>query len=147
MYRKSPATKEMRWLKLSRKGKKYDKNDITVGLHLWLTLRSLTDYHITLTITRFKPILAYFLCNHRDNLAMMYNPIIRGWINYYGSYCKTVLYQVFKYLDVVLSRWAKRKYKRIKRRQRRAIHWVKRIIIRQPDLFAHWRFIYAWARR
>jgi RNA-directed DNA polymerase len=81
------------------------------------------------------------------NLAKMYNPIIRGWINYYGSYCKTVLYQVFKYLDVVLSRWAKRKYKRIKGRQRRAIHWVKRIIFRQPGLFAHWRFIYAWARR
>ena len=60
---------------------------------------------------------------------------------------KTVLYQVFKYLDVVLSRWAKRKYKRIKGRQRRAIHWVKRIIFRQPGLFAHWRFIYAWARR
>ena len=82
-----------------------------------------------------------------EDFAKMYNPIIRGWINYYGSYCKTVLYQVFKYLDVVLSRWAKRKYKRIKGRQRRAIHWVKRIIIRQPHLFAHWRFIYAWARR
>ena len=82
-----------------------------------------------------------------ENLAEMYNPVIRGWINYYGSYCKTVLYQVFKYLDVVLSRWAKRKYKRIRGRQRRAIHWVKRIIFRQPGLFAHWRFIYAWARR
>jgi len=82
-----------------------------------------------------------------ESLAKMYNPIIRGWVNYYGNYSKTVLYQVFKYLDVVLSRWAKRKYKRIRGRQRRAIHWVKRIIYRQPGLFAHWRFIYAWARR
>lgn len=82
-----------------------------------------------------------------EDFARMYNPIIRGWINYYGSFCKSVLYRVFYYLDRALSRWAKRKYKRIKRRRRRAMHWVKRRIVRQPDLFVHWRFIYAWARR
>jgi len=37
--------------------------------------------------------------------------------------------------------------KRIKGRQKRAIHWVKRIISYQPGLFVHWRFIYAWDRR
>jgi RNA-directed DNA polymerase len=82
-----------------------------------------------------------------EDFAQMYNPIIRGWINYYGSFCKSVLYRVFHYLDRVLSRWAKRKYKRIKRRRRRAMHWVKWRIVRQPDLFVHWRFVYAWARR
>jgi group II intron reverse transcriptase/maturase len=82
-----------------------------------------------------------------EDFARMYNPIIRGWINYYGSFCKSVLYRVFYYLDRVLSRWAERKYKRIKRRRRRAMHWVKRRIVRQPDLFVHWRFVYAWARR
>jgi RNA-directed DNA polymerase len=29
------------------------------------------------------------------DLAQMYNPIIRGWINYYGSYYKSALYRVF----------------------------------------------------
>jgi len=82
-----------------------------------------------------------------EDFARMYNPIIRGWINYYGSFCKSALYRVFYYLDGVLSRWAKRKYKRIRRRQRRAIHWVKRVIVRQPDLLVHWRFVYAWARQ
>ena len=82
-----------------------------------------------------------------EDFALKYNPIIRGWINYYGRFCKSALYRVFYYLDGVLSRWAKRKYKRMKGRQRRAIHWVKRVIVRQPYLFVHWRFVYAWARR
>jgi RNA-directed DNA polymerase len=82
-----------------------------------------------------------------EDLARIYNPIIRGWINYYGSYCRSALYRTFYHLDRILSRWASRKYKRVGRRQRRALHWLKRLISRQPTLFAHWRFVYAWARR
>jgi hypothetical protein len=49
----------------------------------------------------------------------MFNPIIRGWINYYGGYYKSALYRTFWHLDRVLSRWASRKYKRLRGRQRR----------------------------
>lgn len=82
-----------------------------------------------------------------EDFAWMYNPLIRGWINYYGSFYKSALYRTLWHLDRVLSRWAKRKYKRLKGRQRLALHWVKRRIGREPGLFVHWRFAYAWARR
>ena len=82
-----------------------------------------------------------------EDFARMYNPIIRGWINYYGCYYRSALYRTFWHLDRLLSRWAMRKYKRLKGRQRKAQHWVKHIIRREPAMFVHWRFVYAWARR
>lgn len=82
-----------------------------------------------------------------EDFARMYNPIIRGWINYYGSYHRSALYRTFYHLDRIISRWASRKYKRVERRQRESLHWLKRRISRQPFLLAHWRFVYAWARR
>jgi RNA-directed DNA polymerase len=82
-----------------------------------------------------------------EDFARMYNPIIRGWINYYGSYRRSALYRIFYHFDRILARWASRKYKRVGRGQRKALHWLKRLISRQPTLFAHWRFVYAWARR
>ena len=86
-------------------------------------------------------------CETLEDFARMYNPVIRGWINYYGSYCKSALYRTLWHLDRVLSRWARRKYKRIRAGQRRAQHWLKRIIRREPGLFVHWQFAYAWDRR
>jgi group II intron reverse transcriptase/maturase len=82
-----------------------------------------------------------------EDFARMFNPIIRGWINYYGSYYKSALYQTFWHLDRILSRWASRKYKRLRGRQRKAQRWLRRIRTRQPWLFAHWRFAYASAGR
>lgn len=76
-----------------------------------------------------------------DDLARMFNPIIRGWINYYASYYKSALYPTFRYLDDILSRWAMRKYKRLQRRGRRARQWLRRIVHRQPQLFAHWQLL------
>jgi RNA-directed DNA polymerase len=74
-----------------------------------------------------------------DDLSRMFNPILRGWINYYGSYYKSALYPVFKMLNRTLARWATRKYKKLRRHRRRATHWLGRIASRQPSLFAHWK--------
>jgi RNA-directed DNA polymerase len=74
------------------------------------------------------------------DLSRMFNPIIRGWINYYGSYYKSALYPIFNQLNLALIKWAKRKYKRLRKRQRKAYHWLGRIARQSPGLFAHWRF-------
>ena len=34
-----------------------------------------------------------------DDLARMFNPIIRGWLTYYGRYYPSALYPTLKYLD------------------------------------------------
>jgi RNA-directed DNA polymerase len=55
-----------------------------------------------------------------DDLARMFNPIIRGWITYYGRYYKSALYPTLRYLNRCLARWAMAKYKRLKRHRRTA---------------------------
>jgi RNA-directed DNA polymerase len=73
------------------------------------------------------------------DLSRMFNPIIRGWINYYGSFYKSALYPLFDQLDGSLKKWAMRKYKRLRGRQRRAAYWLSRIRSQQPSLFSHWQ--------
>ena len=75
------------------------------------------------------------------DLAHMFNPVIRGWIGYFGHYHKSALYPVFRHLNLTLGWWAMRKYKRLKGHRRRAEHWLGRIARRQPTLFAHWQLL------
>jgi RNA-directed DNA polymerase len=73
-----------------------------------------------------------------DDLSRMFNPVIRGWLNYYGRYYKSALYPTLRYLDRCLARWAMAKYKRLRRHKRQAEHWVRKVSLRDPKLFAHW---------
>jgi RNA-directed DNA polymerase len=74
-----------------------------------------------------------------DDLSRMFNPILRGWINYYGHYYKSALYPTFRVLDRTLVRWATRKYKRLRGHQRQATYWLGRIARQEPQMFAHWQ--------
>ena len=73
------------------------------------------------------------------DLALMFNSIVQGWINYYGRFYKSELLCFLRRLNRHLVRWACRKYKRLKRRERRAMAWLAEIAQRSPRLFAHWR--------
>jgi len=74
-----------------------------------------------------------------DELAQLFNPVLRGWINYYGSFYRSALYRTFKPLNNIIAQWATRKYKRLKRHKRLACRWLECIAKRQPRLFAHWQ--------
>ena len=74
-----------------------------------------------------------------EDLSHMFNPIIRGWIQYYGRFYRSALYPIMHQLDRSLARWAYRKYKKLRGHLRRATHWVARISRRDPKLFAHWQ--------
>jgi len=76
-----------------------------------------------------------------EDIAHRVNPILHGWMNYYGKYYKSALYPTLHHLNRTLSRWVMRKYKRFKTHQRRAIYWLGGIAKREPKLFAHWRWI------
>ena len=73
-------------------------------------------------------------------IASFINPVLRGWINYYGAYYKTEFYKMLYHMNELLVRWASRKYKRLKGRKVRAIRWLAEIAKREPNLFEHWRF-------
>jgi len=77
-----------------------------------------------------------------DDLARMFNAVIRGWINYYGAFYKSALYPALRHLDRKLALWATRKFKRLRRHRRRAEQWLRQVAQRQPGLFAHWRLIH-----
>lgn len=74
-----------------------------------------------------------------EDLSRMFGPIIRGWINYYGSFYKSALYPTLRHLNRTLVRWAMRKFKRLRRHRRRAEYWLGGIAQRQPWLFPQWQ--------
>jgi RNA-directed DNA polymerase len=74
-----------------------------------------------------------------SDLARMFNSVVQGWINYYGRFYRSRLLYFLRRLNAHLVRWAGRKYKRLKRRERRAMAWLAEIYRRSPRLFAHWR--------
>lgn len=74
-----------------------------------------------------------------EDISHMFNPILRGWFNYYGKYYKSELYCVFRHFNRTLTRWAMRKYKRLRGHERRAEYRLGRIAKGQPSLFYHWQ--------
>ncbi len=74
-----------------------------------------------------------------NDLALMFNSIVQGWINYYGRFYKSMLYPLLRRINDQLVRWAMRKYKRLRRREKRAGELLAEASRRSPQLFAHWR--------
>ena len=67
----------------------------------------------------------------------MYNPCIRGWINYYIHFYKTQLRPTLKRIDLYLIRWARRKFKPLRRKDQGGTRLVDRLRRVNPTLFAH----------
>lgn len=78
-----------------------------------------------------------------ESVACILNPIIQGWINYYGRFRKSSLSSIFHYINVKLTKWVMRKYKSLHRRKTRAGSWLKNLYLQNPDLFAHWK-VWNW---
>jgi RNA-directed DNA polymerase len=72
-------------------------------------------------------------------LARAINPIVRGWINYYGRFCRSKLISLLRRIDDYLVRWAMRKYKRLRGHPPRARRMPASAQRREPALFAHWQ--------
>lgn len=72
-------------------------------------------------------------------LAEEINPVLKGWINYYGHFYKSELQEVLGYLNLVLKSWARQKYKKLRGHKVRASDWLGRVAKAVPNLFAHWQ--------
>jgi RNA-directed DNA polymerase len=72
-----------------------------------------------------------------QDLAEWINPIVRGWMTYYGRYYRTALDRLLRRINTYLMRWAQQRYKRL-RPFRKAKKWWQELTARQPHLFAHW---------
>jgi RNA-directed DNA polymerase len=74
-----------------------------------------------------------------EDLAELINPVVRGWMNYYGRYYRSRCVQVLRHVNLALAAWARWKYKRFKRRERESMHWLGRIARRDSNLFVLWQ--------
>ena len=73
-------------------------------------------------------------------LATWINPIVTGWINYYGHFYKSWLINFLgRRINPHLVKWAQRKYKRLHQAPARARRRLARIANETPGLFVHWR--------
>jgi RNA-directed DNA polymerase len=73
-----------------------------------------------------------------EDIERTFNPILRGWFNYYGRFYKSRFYTIFRMFNCILVKWARRKYKSLRSRGR-ALKWFVRIADKSPNLFVHWR--------
>ena len=73
-------------------------------------------------------------------LAAWMNPIIRGWMQYYGKFYRTEMNGLLRRINTYLVRWARRKFKRL-RSFKKARYWWTRLQRREPNLFAHWQWM------
>ena len=75
-----------------------------------------------------------------DDLVRWLNPIVAGWMHYYGRYYRSALYPLLERVSLYLRRWAGKKYRRL-RTYRRFKRWWTGLLQRAPGLFAHWQWV------
>jgi len=74
-----------------------------------------------------------------EDLARVVNPVVRGWMNYYGRFYRSKCVQVLRHLNECLAAWVRWKYRRFRRRERASLYWLGRIARRDPNLFVLWQ--------
>jgi RNA-directed DNA polymerase len=80
-------------------------------------------------------------------LADWINPIVSGWMTYYGRFYRSQLYPLLRRINTYLMRWARKKDKRL-RSYKRFRAWWTGLVQRAPGLFKHWAWDreFVWAR-
>jgi hypothetical protein len=71
------------------------------------------------------------------DLARMINPIVRGRMQYYGTFYRTMLDPLLRRINAYLVRWLQRKYRRLQTSKKALSCW-QRITNQRPRLLAHW---------
>jgi len=73
------------------------------------------------------------------DIARTLNPLVRGWIEYYGRYAPSALSPMLRYVNQTLVRWAMRKFKRFNAHKIRASRFLQKLVRERMSLFVHWR--------
>lgn len=74
-----------------------------------------------------------------EDIAEGFNPVLQGWLNYYGRFNRSALYPLLRYFHHALRAWVMCKHKRFRGKKTRAGQYLERMAKSRPDLFAHWR--------
>ncbi|MBM0227743.1 MULTISPECIES: group II intron reverse transcriptase/maturase [Micromonospora] len=77
------------------------------------------------------------------DLARWINPIVRGWMQYYGRFNRSALYPFLQRINAYLMRFLRHKFKRVRSFKKAKAGW-QRIIDQYPKAFAHWAWVNAF---
>lgn len=78
-----------------------------------------------------------------ETLAVLLNPIIRGWLNYFMKFTPSETFrQGINYVNLTLARWLKRTHKKVKNSIHKAQVLLQQIANVRPDMFSHWKMGY-----
>lgn len=77
------------------------------------------------------------------DIARWINPIVRGWMQYYGRFNRSVLYPLLHRINAYLVRFLRNKFKRVRSFKKAKAGW-QRIISQYPRAFAHWAWTTAF---
>ena len=77
------------------------------------------------------------------DLARWINPVIQGWMNYYGRFYKTALYPLLWRINGYLVRWLRKKYRRLRAFKKAHAAW-KRVTTQYPRFFAQWQWVHGF---
>ena len=73
------------------------------------------------------------------DLAGWVNPVVRGWMGYYGAFRRSELTPLFQQINRVLVKWVRLKWRRFRNWQKLIARW-EQVVTDYPDYFAHWRW-------
>jgi group II intron reverse transcriptase/maturase len=71
------------------------------------------------------------------DIARQVNPVVRGWMQYYGAFYRSTLRPLLLRINAYVMRWLRRKYRKVRPFKKAMACW-QRIISQSPRLFAHW---------
>jgi RNA-directed DNA polymerase len=77
-----------------------------------------------------------------EDIARQVNLVLRGWLTYFSMFYPSMVIPLCRRIDRILMHWARKKYKRLKRSNRRAKNWLQGVRNSAPRLFAHWALRY-----
>jgi len=75
-----------------------------------------------------------------EDIAAKINPVLQGWINYYGKFYPSMLKRILERVNFHLAYWVRRKFKRYKNKLTRSYHKLGKIAKENPTLFSHWKW-------
>ena len=74
-------------------------------------------------------------------IARQINPVVRGWMQYYGAFYRSALNPLLSRINAYVMRWIRNKYKRLRTTKKAKACW-QRITRQHPRLFAHWAWVH-----
>jgi RNA-directed DNA polymerase len=74
------------------------------------------------------------------DLAAWINPVVRGWMTYWGHFNKSRMFDLLQRVNAYLMRWARKKYRRLRSHNRLQVWW-ERLVANAPNMFVHWAWV------